>query len=103
MTVFDALYHNIPVVVMPFQPEQAHNGVCLERLGCSCRIVPPQPFRQNPKVYIEAFNRMSDTEIKFNICRLIDAARTGKRLAAVKQLLNGYDGAETTARLLEEA
>ena len=103
MTVFDALYHKIPVVVMPFQPEQAHNGVCLERLGCGCRLIPPQPFRQNPRVYTEALNRMSDTEIKSKISLLTDAPQTGERLAAVKQFLEGYNGAETVARLLEEA
>jgi len=103
MTVFDALYHRIPVVVMPFQPEQAHNGVCLERLGCGGRLIPPQPFRQNPGVYREALNRMSDTEIKSKISLLTDAPQTGERLAAVKQLLEGYNGAETVARLLEEA
>ena len=103
MTVFDALYHKIPVVVMPFQPEQAHNGVCLERLGCGCRLIPPQPFRQNPRVYTEALNRMSDTEIKSKISLLTNAPQAGERLAAVKQLLEGYNGAETVARLLEEA
>ena len=103
MTVFDALYHKIPVVVMPFQPEQAHSGVCLERLGCGCRLIPPRPFRQNPGVYTDALNRMSDTEIKAKICLLTDAPQTGERLAAVKQLLEGYHGAETVARLLEEA
>jgi UDP:flavonoid glycosyltransferase YjiC (YdhE family) len=103
MTVFDALYHKIPVVVMPFQPEQAHNGVCLERLGGGGRLIPPQPFRQNPGVYTDALNRMSDTEIKAKICLLTDAPQTGERLAAVKQLLEGYHGAETVAKLLEEA
>ena len=33
MTVFEALQNKIPVLVMPLQPEQAHNGVCLERIG----------------------------------------------------------------------
>ena len=88
---------------MPFQPEQAHNGVCLERLGCGCRLIPPQPFRQNPRVYTEALNGMSDTEIKSKISLLTDAPQTGERLAEVKQLLEGYNGAETVAKLLEEA
>ena len=103
MTVFEAIGHQIPVVVMPFQPEQAHNGVCLEKLGCGCRLIQPQPFRQNPGVYTEALNRMSDTEIKSKISLLTGAHQTRERLAAVKQLLEGYNGAETVARLLEES
>jgi len=102
MTVFEAIGHQIPVVVVPFQPEQAHNGVCLERLGCGCRLIPPQPFRQNPGVYTDALNRMSDTEIKSKISLLTGAGRTRERLAAVKQLLEGYNGAETVAGQLEE-
>jgi hypothetical protein len=46
---------------------------------------------------------MSDTEIESKISPLTDAPHTGERLAAVKQLLEGYNGAETVARLLEEA
>jgi hypothetical protein len=103
MTVFEAIDHQIPVVVMPFQPEQAHNGVCLERLGCGCRLIPPQPFRQNPGVYTDALNRMSDTEIKSKIGLLIGAPQTRERLAAVKHLLGAYNGAETVAGLLEES
>ena len=103
MTVFEALYHKIPVVVMPFQPEQAHTGVCLERLGCGTRLIPPQPFRQNPRVYTEALKRMSDKEIKSKIRLCTDAPKTGERLAAVRRLLGGYNGAETVARLLVEA
>jgi UDP:flavonoid glycosyltransferase YjiC (YdhE family) len=103
MTVFDALYHKIPVLVMPFQPEQAHSGVCLERLGCGSRLIPAQPFRQNPGVYRQALNQMSDKEIKSKIGLVTGAPQIGKRLAAVKQLLKGYNGAETVARLLEEA
>ena len=103
MTVFDALYHQIPVVVMPFQPEQAHNGVCLERLGCGCRLIPPQPFRQNPWIYTDALNRMTDREIKSKIHDLINNPKTARQLAQVKQLMMRYKGVDTIAKLLEEA
>ncbi|HEY5674659.1 MAG TPA: glycosyltransferase [Malonomonas sp.] len=56
MTTFEALKHRVPVAVMPFQPEQAHNGVCLEALGCGRRLAPGQPFLGNPKVYEEALH-----------------------------------------------
>ena len=101
MTVFDALSNNTPVVVMPFQPEQAHNGVCLERLGCGCRLVPPQPFRQNPWVFTDALNRMSDDEIKSKISNLVDHPQTAVRLTRIKEILDRYKGAETLAAMLE--
>jgi UDP:flavonoid glycosyltransferase YjiC (YdhE family) len=97
------IYPEIPVVVMPFQPGQANNGVCLERLGCGCRLVVlPQSFRQNPGIYMQALNRMSDMEIKSKISRLIDDPGTRRRLTAVKRLLGGYRGAETVAKILGE-
>jgi UDP:flavonoid glycosyltransferase YjiC (YdhE family) len=101
MTVFDALYNKIPVVVMPFQPEQAHNGVCLERIGCGCRLVPPQPFRQNPWVFIDALNRMSDYEIKSKVTNLVNNPQTAIRLAEVKEVLDRYNGPKALAAMLE--
>lgn len=101
MTVFDALYNKIPVVVMPFQPEQAHNGVCLERIGCGCRLVPPQPFQQNPWVFIDALNRMSDYEIKSKITNLVNNPQTAIRLAEVKEVLDRYNGPKALAAMLE--
>ena len=101
MTVFEALYNRVPVVVMPFQPEQAHNGVCLERLGCGCRLVPPQPFRQNPWVYTEALNGMRDDEIKAKITNLVSNPQTALRLTEVKEALDRYNGADTLAAMLE--
>ncbi len=101
MTVFEALYNKVPVVVVPFQPEQAHNGVCLESLGCGCRLVPPQPFRQNPWVYTDALNRMSDDEIKSKIKNVVNNPQTAIRLTEAKQILDRYNGAETLAAMLE--
>ena len=48
LTIFEALRHQVPVAVIPFQPEQAHNGVCLERIGCGVRLVPRRRFRGIP-------------------------------------------------------
>ena len=53
-TVFEALRHKIPVAVLPFQPEQAHNGVCLEQIGCGLRLSCGQPFLGNSIVYEQA-------------------------------------------------
>ena len=101
MTVFEALSRRIPVLVIPFQPEQAHNAVCLERLGCGGRLVAPQPFRGNPAVYVDAFNRRSDGEIKAAIRGLVDHPRTGSGLAAVQKIIGGYDSVAALTSLIE--
>jgi UDP:flavonoid glycosyltransferase YjiC (YdhE family) len=100
MTVFEALSRRVPVLVIPFQPEQAHNALCLERLGCGGRLVAPQPFRGNPGVYLEAFGRRSDAEVSADIAARADHPRTGGRLEAVGKILGRYDGvAGLTSRI----
>lgn len=101
LTIFEALSHRVPVVIMPFQPEQAHNAVCLKRLGCGDRLVPAQPFRGNPEVYLEAFRRRDDREIKSAIRALVDDPRTGEKLTAIREVLGKYDGTARLTSLLE--
>jgi len=101
LTLFEALSHRVPVMIMPFQPEQAHNAVCLERLGCGDRLVPAQSFRGNPEVYLEAFRRRDDREIKSVIRRLVEDPRTGERLTAIREVLGRYDGTARLTSLLE--
>jgi len=100
MTVFEALQAEVPVVVMPFQPEQAHNGVCLERLGCGVRLIPPQPFQGNPGIYISALDRMSDDAISAKIDSLVHSTATKTNLARACNLISQYSGAEKIADLL---
>ena len=97
LSIFEALQHRIPVVVIPFQPEQAHNGVCLERMGCGVRLIPSTLFQGNSRVYGDAFNRMTDGDIKQKISHLVNDGKTGKKLAEAKIILDGYKGAETIA------
>jgi UDP:flavonoid glycosyltransferase YjiC (YdhE family) len=102
MTIFEALHSQVPVTVMPFHPEQAHNGVCLERIGCGKRLVPPQAFRGDPNVYREALNRMRDEEIKSIITGLLKDPQTPRRLAEAKNIQARYGGAGKLIRMLEE-
>jgi UDP:flavonoid glycosyltransferase YjiC (YdhE family) len=101
MTVFEALQNKTPVIVMPFQPEQAHNGVCLERIGCGRRLVPPQLFQGNSGVYIDALNSMTDDKIKSAMTGLVNNLQRTKRLAEIKEALGQYKGAEKLAMMLE--
>jgi len=103
MTVFEALHNKIPILVMPFQPEQAHNGVCLERVGCGSRLVPPQIFQGNSSVYIDALNRMTDNQIKSIISGLVNNPQTEKRLAGMEKIIKQYRAVEKLADMLEAA
>ncbi len=103
MTVFEALCEKVPVLVMPFQPEQAHNGVCLERIGCGRRLLPAQQFHGDPSVYLNAFNRLSDDGIASAIRGLTENPRIAERLAAVRERLLDFRSVERLTSLLEAA
>ena len=101
LTIFEALHHQVPVAVIPFQPEQAHNGVCLERIGCGVRLVPSAPFQGNSRVYTDRFKEMADDAIMRKIRDLTENSETAKNLAAIKSVLDTYKGAEAIADVME--
>ncbi len=103
LTVFEALQNGVPVVVMPFQPEQAHNGVCLERLGCGTRFIPSAAFQGNSHVYIDALEKMTDEEIHAKINGLVKATNLDARLSRVRDLIGRYRGIETVVQMLENS
>ena len=102
MTVFEALLNKTPVGVIPFQPEQAHNGVCLERIGCGRRLVPAVPFKGNQDGYADAFRSCSTEKICARIRGLVNNPKTPERLTETERVIRRYRGAETIAMLLEE-
>ncbi len=101
LTIFEALRHQVPVAVVPFQPEQAHNGVCLERIGCGMRLVPPVTFQGTSRVYAERLAEMSDSLIMAKILALTESKETAGNLAAMKAVLETYRGAEAIADAME--
>lgn len=101
MTIFEALYNKVPVVVMPFQPEQAHNGICLERIGCGRLLVPSKTFVGSSRIYTDALNCMTDHDIKSAITSLVNDPQTEICLQQISETLGRYNGAETMAGLLE--
>ncbi len=100
MSVFESLQQGVPVAVMPFQPEQAHNGVCLERLGCGRRLVGAIPF--NSGVYYQALAAKSDAELQDIFQQLVCDQEVKNRIAVVRKDLARYRGAEAVAELLEQ-
>ncbi len=102
MTLFEALQHKVPIFVIPFQPEQDHNGLCLEQIGCGQRLVRHQPFRGNSSVYMDKFNSMSDEEISQKIESFMKRPDLMENLSKLSSSIKKYNGAETAAGLLEE-
>ena len=97
MTVFEALSHQVPVLVMPFQPEQAHSGVCLERMGCGARLIPSRPFRGNGAVYLRALSEMTDSDIADRIESLLGSECLKARLQHAGSIVDSYEGAKAVA------
>jgi UDP:flavonoid glycosyltransferase YjiC (YdhE family) len=100
MTLFDALAHRVPTVVMPFQPEQAHNGVCLERLGCGRRLLPPTHFHGNSQVYLDSLAALSDDDIAGVIESLVGCPTIRASLSTARDTLQCYAGVDTLLPLL---
>lgn len=94
MTIFEALKTMTPVLVMPLQPEQAHNGVCLERIGCGSRLIPSTLFTGLPEDYINICKQMTDEDIKTKIDTLINNEETMKNLAKIRAVIDRYQGAK---------
>ena len=99
-TVFEALRHRVPVAVFPFQPEQAHNGACLESLGCGKRLTPGQPFLGKPKVYEEALLAGGRGSFRRIISDLCDP-RTAESLNRAQAWLNRNQGLPDLLPLLD--
>jgi len=101
MTIFEALLHRVPVLVIPSHPEQAHNGVCVERIKCGLRLAPPIAFKGDPQVYTDAFNLQSDSEVKDKIRQAAHRIVT-EGLEQAHRQVRQYNAAETIADFLEE-
>lgn len=102
MTIFEALRHKVPVLVLPSHPEQDHNGACLERMGCGRRITPPQPFRGNPGVYHEALSRISDSDLSELIDKFVSGPDLEARLTRASDTIKSYGGASSMASILSK-
>ncbi len=102
LTIFEAMAHRIPVLVMPFQPEQAHNGVCLERIGCGRRLISSQTFLGDSSVYVNAFQAMNDRALENIVQDLVQNERVTENLAAIQKTMRHYHGPETIASKLAE-
>jgi UDP:flavonoid glycosyltransferase YjiC (YdhE family) len=101
MTVFDGLKHGVPILVVPFQPEQAHNGLCLERIGCGRRLLPTRLFWGNPQTYIDAVNEFPEQELSETITKFLKRPELPQCLRLAQMTMEKYNGAERLAAYLE--
>lgn len=101
MTIFEALAQGIPVFVIPSQPEQAHNGFCLERIRCGWRLSDSVPFKGDAAVYAHAFIDQADTRVSERIQKGYDTTVNAAGLRAVRQCLADYGDPETIAEMIE--
>ena len=101
MTLFESMAQGVPVLVMPFQPEQAHNGVCLERLGCGRRLIPAVAYKGNSAAYLAALAARTRPQIEAAIQSVTLNPETPIRLAKYKALIGAYRGAERIADIME--
>jgi UDP:flavonoid glycosyltransferase YjiC (YdhE family) len=101
LTLFEALAGRSPVLVLPLQPEQAHNGLCLARLGCGRSLVAPQPFLGHTRAYTDAFEALDDGALRSLIETFLAAPGLDDRLASAQALLQAYQGVQTLASWME--
>jgi UDP:flavonoid glycosyltransferase YjiC (YdhE family) len=97
MTLFESMAQGVPVLVMPFQPEQAHNGVCLERLGCGRRLIPAVAYRGDSAAYVAALSTRTRPQIQEVVQSVTLDPETATRLSKYKALIGAYRGAERMA------
>lgn len=99
-TVFEGISHLVPVAVLPFQPEQAHNGLRLEQLDAGGRVVGPAIFRGSPHVYLEEFFDLPVDDL-FSKLESIAAKQGSDGLQRLKAALDSRKGMEELAGLLD--
>jgi UDP:flavonoid glycosyltransferase YjiC (YdhE family) len=100
-TVFEALRREVPIAVMPFQPEQAHNGVCLEALGCGGRLIGSVVYRGRNRVYLEALDRLGDDDLARRINEIAGGSLVNACLSRISRVIHGYRGVDLLVECLE--
>jgi UDP:flavonoid glycosyltransferase YjiC (YdhE family) len=101
MTLFEALAHRVPALVVPFQPEQAQNAICLERMGCGRRLGGAALFLGRSEVFTRAFERETDRALEDRMEELLEDPRAGARLERAQAQLGRMGGVEALAGHLE--
>lgn len=103
LLVFEALRRKIPVFVLPLQPEQAQNGVCVERLGCGRRLLRGEVFDGRADRIEAAFLARSPAILAEEIAATMADPGLPERITRASGQLGRYPGSEALATGLEAA
>jgi UDP:flavonoid glycosyltransferase YjiC (YdhE family) len=99
--VFEAMRQRIPVFVLPLQPEQAQNGVCVERMGCGRRLQRGVIFAGQAVEAEHAFQARPVADLADEIAAFLADAATPAHLARAAEQVGRYQGAATLAEMLQ--
>jgi UDP:flavonoid glycosyltransferase YjiC (YdhE family) len=99
--LFEAMRQRIPVFVLPLQPEQAQNGVCVERMGCGRRLQRGVVFTGQASSAEVAFLARPVDDIVDEMAAFLADARTPELLERASVQVSLYQGAADLAMRLE--
>ena len=85
------------------QPEQAQNGVCVERMGCGQRLQKGIVFTGGTADIEAAFISRPIAAIADAIAAFLADTETPARLDLASRQIGNYHGTETLAMLLENS
>ncbi len=99
--VFEALRQRIPIFVLPMQPEQSQNGVCLERIGCGKRLLRGTVFGDYATDFDSAFLSRPETELAEEMQSFLGDSGLSARLHLAAAHLARYRGTDSLAEFME--
>jgi hypothetical protein len=98
---FEALRRGLPLLVVPFQPEQSQNGRCLERLGCGIRLVEPPPFLPGAERAEDLFLARPVRELARRVTAFLDEPAGPARRTAAARAVAATGGVAAIVAALE--
>jgi UDP:flavonoid glycosyltransferase YjiC (YdhE family) len=102
LLMFEAMRRRIPMFVLPMQPEQAQNGVCVERMGCGSRLLRGVVFAGQRDAAEAAFLHRPLESLAKEMADCLAAPNLPENLVRAAEQVGRYRGAEELAARLEE-
>jgi UDP:flavonoid glycosyltransferase YjiC (YdhE family) len=90
--VLEAIRRRVPILALPFQPEQAQNGRCLERLGVGLRLAHGEVYLPGAEPAEESFLKMPAAGVEQRVAAFLadpDGPRRRDRAAEAVQRAGG--------------
>ena len=100
--VFEAMQQRIPLFVLPLQPEQAQNGVCVERMGCGKRLLKGVVYKGESGDVEKAFLARHPDALTEDMASLLATVDLPARLDASADSVTRYNGVDGVATALEQ-